>query len=137
MKSSKTDIHYSMQKSNLGRKNFISLNCAWLFLVTIFLFGGWRTYIVLKKPAHLKEISRAHGYVGLIYGVPQSNADGTRITYSQMDDNGIGVFLLDLVSGKKMLVHEKVSDSDWFQNLDVWPWSPDSKYFLYTHTNLF
>lgn len=106
-----------------------------LFIVLV--VGGRRAFIIWQEPKHLEQIARAHGYVGLIYGVPCANPDGTKLAYSQMDEGGIGVFLLDLKSGHKELVHEKVSTDDWFQNLDVWPWSPDGKYFIYTHTNLF
>lgn len=108
-----------------------------LILIAILSISVWRETIIWQRPKHLTEIARAHGYVGLLFGVPQVNADGSKIVYSQMDDWGIGVFLLDLTSGHKTLVHEKVSADDWFQNVDAWPWSPDGKYFLYTHTNLF
>jgi dipeptidyl aminopeptidase/acylaminoacyl peptidase len=83
------------------------------------------------------EIAKAYGYAGLLYGVPRVSPGGNKLAYSQMVDEGIGVFVLDLASGQKRMLHEKVSADDWFQNVDVWPWSPDGKYFVFTHTNLF
>lgn len=102
----------------------------------ILLVCGRRCYVLRQTPAHLTEISRAHGYLGLIYGEPRPNPDGNRIAFSQMSEDGIGVFLLDLTSGKRTLIHEKMSTDDWFRTVDVWPWSPGGEYFAYSHTNL-
>jgi len=108
----------------------------WVVMVVVALVF-WRYCSVSGMGMHLREITAAYGSTGLFYGVPQSDPAGKRITFCQMSDKGIGVFLLNVATGQKHLVHEKLPLDDVWQNLDVWPWSPDGKLFIYTHKNIF
>jgi hypothetical protein len=108
----------------------------WIILVVAALVSI-RYFSVSDVGTHYQEIVAAYGNTGLIYGIPQSDPNGKKITYCQMCDSGIGVFLLDTATGQKQLVHEKNSLDDPWITLDVWPWSPDGGLFIYSHTNLY
>jgi hypothetical protein len=48
----------------------------------------------------------------------------------------LGVFWKDLASGKSRLIHQKGAKQDIFLTLQVWPWSPDDRFFIYSAEDL-
>ena len=108
----------------------------WIVLMVATAVLG-RYFSVSGIGLHRQEITAAYGTTGLLYGIPQADPQGRQITFSQMSDQGIGVFRLNISTGQKQLLHEKLPLDDPWVTLEVWPWSPDGKLFLYSHANLF
>jgi hypothetical protein len=106
----------------------------WLMVIfVVAVIGGRLIWIQGQRPAHLREIADAFDSVGIISGAPQVNGAGDKFTFIRSTTNGAGIFLYDLTKGQKQLLVEKQgSESDDHPDLNVCPWSPDDKLFIYT-----
>lgn len=108
--------------------------------------GGWITLFVLifvasrmlwvtAQDKRRDEIAIAFGRASLPCGIPQPSSDGKRLTYAQVSENSMGVFLHDLTTGQKKLIYDKNTKS-FTLDLCAWPWSPDDRFFTYSAEDL-
>jgi hypothetical protein len=104
-------------------------------LVVLALVGGRYLWVWADRPDHhQEEIAAAFGSVALYYGSPQPDHAGNQVTYVRTADQGFGVFLANVSSGRKTLVRAEVGSGSLGDDcqLKVWPWSPDDSCFVYS-----
>jgi len=107
----------------------------WIIILVVLLVGARPVWTFIQRPAHLNEIAAECGS-GLIsfWGLPTANCAGTKIAYAQTTENGLGIFLNDLATGKRQLIHE-FKEPDALPGMELFtmlPWSPDDSFFGYT-----
>ncbi len=112
----------------------MSTGC-WIAILVVAMVGGRRLWVMAENSKR-DEIATAFGRASLPSGTPQPSHDGKRITFVQVGDTGLGVFLYDLTTGLKQLVYQKGAQQNIFLNLGIWPWSPDDRFFIYTAEDL-
>jgi hypothetical protein len=108
----------------------------WIIILVILLVGARPVWAFLQRPAHLNEIAAECGS-GLVsfWGLPTANRAGTKIAYAQTTENGLGIFLNDLATGKCQLIHE-FKEPDVLPGMELFtmlPWSPNDAWFGYTY----
>jgi hypothetical protein len=116
----------------------------WIVIAAIALVGGRLLWLEIQRPAHLREITDAFGSItapqnlNVLHSPARFNHDFSQFTYvTDMDTHGVGVFLCDTATGKKRLVAtETDGPGPWHDDFDlqVWPWSPDDRRFVYSMT---
>ncbi|HXI72037.1 MAG TPA: hypothetical protein VNN22_16905 [Verrucomicrobiae bacterium] len=104
-----------------------------LTVLVVGLMAGWRMYVKAASPAHIQEIAAELAAVGKLYStIPiMPNRACDKLLFGQSTEQGVGIFLLDIVSGQKHLMHEqsrKKYDPARFRLLG---WAPDDSFFAY------
>jgi hypothetical protein len=107
----------------------------WIIILVILLVGARPVWTFIQRPAHLNEIAAECGSsLVSFWGLPTANRDGTKIAYAQTTENGLGIFVNDLTTGKSQLIHE-YKEPDVLPGMELFtmlPWSPDDSFFGYT-----
>ena len=109
------------------------------FLITalVVVLVGARFLWLWSNHSRYDKIADAFGSVGYLYGAPQSSRSGDQITFVQTSPNGVGVWLCDTATGRKQLVAEENGrEKEYYQDVAVWPWSPDDRLFVHTRNDL-
>jgi hypothetical protein len=108
----------------------------WIIILVILLVGARPVWTFLQRPAHLNEIAAECGSsLVSFWGLPTANRTGTKIAYAQTTENGLGIFLNDLATGKSRLIHE-FKEPGVLPGMELFtmlPWSPDDAWFGYTY----
>ena len=105
-----------------------------MIALAVCLVGGRYLWIWAQRPVHIQEIAAAFGSVSRIYGMPQLNHDGRKITYMATSDKGYALFLYDVAARRKQVVCEERGfgfNGDDF-DIHAWPWAPDDSSFIYS-----
>ena len=116
----------------------------WVVIAAVALVGGRWLWLETQRPAHLEEITAAFGSItapqnlSVLRSPARFNHDFSQFTHvTDTDTYGVGVFLCDTATGKKRLVAtETDGPGPWHDDFDlqVWPWSPDDRQFVYSMT---
>jgi pimeloyl-ACP methyl ester carboxylesterase len=108
----------------------------WISALVIAAVGGRYAWMHAGRPEHGQEIAAAYGSTRLLYGLPQTDHAGKQLTFVATSDKGYAVFLVDTATGHKTNVHEGTLGGGSHDQCDlqVWPWSPDDKVFLYSES---
>jgi hypothetical protein len=104
----------------------------WLAVTAVLLVVARHAWVVAQKPAHILEIADELGSLNQIIDDVYPNPANTRLVFSQMTDDGVGIYFCDMTSGKRKLVCEQKAAvwSDWSsQHFKMVGWSPDGKLF--------
>jgi hypothetical protein len=105
---------------------------AWaLVLAALVLVGGWRSVVLLQRPAGLGQVTREFGAVAEFWLPPRPNPAGTRVLYQQATEGGIGIFWSELPQKQRVLLVEKPEKGFVVGEYSASGWSPDGRYFAY------
>jgi hypothetical protein len=118
----------------IGRSKNILPNYAgvWLAVIAVLLVIARHMWVVAQKPAHILEIADELGSLNQIIDDVYPDPSNTRLVFSQMTDDGTGIYFYNLAGGKRKLVCEQKAKgwSDWSaQHFKMVGWSPDDTLF--------
>src|SRR5882724_11792825 len=79
---------------------------SWIAVVVIILIGGRYFWIQASQlPPHRQKIVDAFGSAALFYAPPQIDSQGKRFTFIKTTEKGFGLYLGNVITGKKVILH--------------------------------
>lgn len=106
----------------------------WILIAVVLLVGGRLLRIAASPPAHTREIATEYGNIASLLALPQVNSDGTAFAFGQTTETGAGIYFYDQATGQKQLLYDEKEAVYRARNFAAWPWSPDGRMFLSTHS---
>lgn len=91
---------------------------------------GWRLG-VYAKGRHLQHIGRELVAVNMLVKYPVPNHAGTQVLFAQSTDQGVGLYLLNIASGKRETVYELPEGRILSGSLLLLDWAPDDTMLAY------
>lgn len=100
-------------------------------VIVLTIMTSWRLLVIKTRPAHVREIANELSSIGEFRSRPRPNNTGDKILFTQATENGIGMYLFDITSGKKQLIQEQPQKDYSVLKFRLLGWSPDDKQFAY------
>jgi hypothetical protein len=100
-------------------------------VIVLTIMTSWRLLVIKTRPAHVREIATELASIGEFRSRPMPNNTGDKILFTQATENGIGMYLFDITSGKKQLIQEQPQKDYSVLKFRLLGWSPDNKQFAY------
>jgi len=91
---------------------------------------GWRL-VVYAKARHLQNIGRELVAVNMLVKYPVPNNAGSQVLFAQSTDQGVGLYLLNIASGKRETVYELSEGRILSGSLLLLDWAPDDAMLAY------
>ena len=104
----------------------------WVVLAVALVVAGGRLWGLAHTPFKLLAAAREVGSIGQFYSTIQPSGSGRAVVYSQMTENGVGVFLHETAGGEPKLLIEKREKGRGWQRLGMLGWSPEDRLFALT-----
>jgi dipeptidyl aminopeptidase/acylaminoacyl peptidase len=124
-------LHAGKKTGTHLRQRLGGAQAGWWLATLVVLLVGSRAIWVAARSNQANRCAEEYGSSAVLLQSVQSDSVGNRIVYFSTTESGIGLFLQDVVTGKKTsLRHEPGATARPYRV--VWPWSPDDRYFVFT-----